>query len=343
MIKKINFFFKIFYYNFLLILFFILLIEVFFGYWFDQNNLGPFMREHRLKNQQISWEYKGEKINYNYKKNYYGFRGDDVNPSKIDAIIMGGSVIDERYKPDKYTITGFLNKKLKENNINIEILNAGVEAQSTKGIISSFDNWLYKIEGFNPKFIIIYLGINDILKENDNLENLTDGHLKNPNNYEAFLDNIKSRSFFYDNLRKFKFKFLKTNSKFIKYDGKPSLKYLNDYNFIEYSNYSLTTQDKIIVKSYLARIDTIYKKIKKLNSEVIFIPNIASHGFVKETLIKNTALIEHCKLKNYNCIDFAKKLIPKKEYWYDEVHTTKEGSEEIARLISIDLIKILKN
>lgn len=343
MIKKINFFFKILHYNFLLILFFILLIEVFFGYWFDTNNLGSFMREHRLKNHEILWEYKGEKINYNYKRNYFGFRGDDVNPSKIDAIIMGGSVIDERYKPDKYTITGFLNKKLKENNINIEILNAGVEGQSTKGIISSFDNWLYKIEGFNPKFIIIYVGINDSLEENDQLDDLNDGHLKNPSNYEAFLDNIKSRSFFYDNLRKFKFKFLKTNSKFIKYDGKPNLDYLNNYNYIENKDYILNIQDKKITKSYLKRIDIINEKIKNLNSKAIFITNIDSQGFIKETLIKNIALIEHCQLRNYNCINLAKKLKAKKDYWYDGTHTTKEGSEEIARLILPDLIKILKN
>lgn len=343
MIKKINFYFRILYYNFLLILFITLLIEIFFGYWFDPNNLGSFMREHRLKNQKISWKYKGEIINYNYKRNYYGFRGDDVNPSEINAIIMGGSVIDERYKPDKYTITGFLNKKLKDNKINIEIMNAGVEGQSTKGIISSFDNWLYKINGFNPKFIIIYVGINDTLKENDQLESLTDGHLKNPNNYEAFLDNIKSRSFFYDNLRKFKFKFLTTNTKFMKYDGKPSLDYLKNYNYIEKINYSLTDQDKKITKSYLKRIDIIYEKIKNLNSKAIFISNINAAGFTKETLIKNTALIEHCKLRNYICIDLAKKLKPQKDYWYDGVHTTKEGSEEIARLILPDLIKILKN
>ena len=47
---------------------------------------------------------------YNYKRNYYGFRGDDIEPSNIEAIIMGGSEIDERYKPDEFTIAEYLNK-----------------------------------------------------------------------------------------------------------------------------------------------------------------------------------------------------------------------------------------
>ena len=41
--------FKIFLINTLLILLFILSVELVFGYWFDKDNLGPYMREHRMK------------------------------------------------------------------------------------------------------------------------------------------------------------------------------------------------------------------------------------------------------------------------------------------------------
>ena len=43
------------------------------------------------------------------KLNYYGFRGEDIDPSLIQAVIIGGSSIDERYKPEDFTITGNLN------------------------------------------------------------------------------------------------------------------------------------------------------------------------------------------------------------------------------------------
>ena len=67
-----------------------------------------------MKNQPIIYTYEGKTIKYNYKRNYYGFRGDDIEPSEIQAIIMGGSNIDERYKPDQFTITGYLNKNLEK-------------------------------------------------------------------------------------------------------------------------------------------------------------------------------------------------------------------------------------
>ena len=129
--------------NFLIILSFILIIEIFFGYWFDKDNLGPFMREHRMKNQRIEYTFNGVKEIYFYRRNYYGFRGKDMEPSEIKAVIMGGSNIEQRYEPEKNTIAGFLNYNLDKDNLNFEIINAGVEAQSTRGMVLSFKNWFF--------------------------------------------------------------------------------------------------------------------------------------------------------------------------------------------------------
>ena len=60
-------FLKIILLNSIVVIFFLILIEIFFGYWFDKDNFGPYMREHRMKNQQNIWEYKNEIIKYNYK------------------------------------------------------------------------------------------------------------------------------------------------------------------------------------------------------------------------------------------------------------------------------------
>ena len=113
---------KIFFSNFLILFLFIVLVELVFGYWFDKDNFGPYMREHRMKNQPTLFNYEGETYNYNYKRNYYGFRGEDIEPEDIDAIIVGGSVIDERYKPDQFTITGYLNQNLKNSNYDFVIV-----------------------------------------------------------------------------------------------------------------------------------------------------------------------------------------------------------------------------
>ena len=339
---------KIFATNIALLLIFIVSIELFFGYWFDKNNFGPHMREHRMKNQRIILKNDTQEIEYFYRRNYHGFRGADIDPSKIEGIILGGSVIDERYKPEEFTITEFLNKKLKKNNINIKFINGGIEAQTTAGMISAFDNWLLKLENFAPKFIIFYVGINDVSLSNDAIiKNINDGHLLNPNKTEAFFDNIKSRSIIIDSVRKFKFKYLPRKG-FVKYDGKLSQNYLKNYDFIKYENAKKKYNLKILkkkhehrVKSYLIRIDLLEKYSKKIKSIPIFINNIGSTGHQEIIFTLNSSLIGHCIEKNYNCIDLASKLHPEKELWIDGVHTTIMGSSVIVDTIYPDIEKII--
>jgi lysophospholipase L1-like esterase len=342
-------FLKIVFYNFLILITFILLTEIFFGYWFDKDNFGPYMREHRMKNQRIEWSNGNEKITYFYRRNYHGFRGADINPSDIDAIIMGGSVIDERYKPDKYTITGHLSKNLEED-FNIKLTNAGVEAQSTRGMVMSFKNWLFKLNEFSPKFILFYVGINDMKwSENEKLNDFkSDGHLLNPNTHEVIKDNVKSRSILYDSARIFKFKYLPREA-FEKYDGKIDENYKKNYNFTSYTfaknNYNITELQKKYnkkIKHYVYRIDELSRLSKILGSTPIFITNLASPGHVEEIFILNHELLNHCELKKYNCIDLAKQINGKPEYWKDGTHTSKIGSEIFAKLIYKDLKKIIE-
>ena len=114
-------FFKILSVNILVTLIILSLIEIFFGHWFDKNNLGPYVREHRLRKTTYIVNYHGKPIEFIYKRNYYAFRGEDVPLQDISAVIIGGSTTDERYKPERYTITEILNQKLSENNIKIKI------------------------------------------------------------------------------------------------------------------------------------------------------------------------------------------------------------------------------
>ena len=339
---------KIFFTNFLIILSFVLFIELFFGYWFDKDNFGPYMREHRMRNQPIVFNYKGETYNYNYKRNYYGFRGEDVEPENIEAIIMGGSGIDERYKPDQFTITEYINENLKKNKYNFKIINAGIEAQSSAGMIYNFKNWFGKLKNFSPKIILFYIGLNENavpLNEN-NSKFYSDGHIINSEKVEVFFDNIKSKSFLYDTARIFKFKYLPRKN-FVKYDGNIDEDLKNNFQYITYDyaikNYDINDlkKNKKIIK-FLSRVDILFENSKKINSNPIFITSIGNNGYSESSFMFNYFLISHCKIKKYNCIDLAKNLKAKNYYWRDGTHTTKEGSEEIGNLISKDLIKLIE-
>ena len=83
----------------------------------------------------------------------------------------------------------------------------------------------------------------------------------------------------------------------------------------------------------MKRIDKLSEYSKKINSIPIFITNIGSKGYDLNLFMYNESLIKHCLIKKYKCIDLAKKLSPKVEYWYDFQHTTRKGSKIIADII----------
>ena len=338
--------------NFFIFLFLILVIELLFGYWFDKNNLGPYMREHRMKKNPISVKFNNANYNFTYKRNYYGFRGDEINLEEIKIVLIGGSTADERYKPYEYTITGLLNQRL-EKDINKKIINAGIEGQSTRGHIFNFEKWFPKLQGFNPNYFIFYIGMNDHLKDpNDNDEQTIIGHVANPSITELISDNIKSRSLLYDYIRKIKHKYYINKQKTVSYDFDIGIKNYTKkgFDFLTYDNAikiynipNLKNENKDKIKTYLENIDKLVNLVAKYKAKPIFINQLAHDGNHNKTLfILNYSLIEHCKKKKYFCIDLAKSLNGKKDYWWDGVHTTPTGSQEIVKIIYPKLLEFLK-
>ena len=80
-------------------------LEILFGYWFDEDNLGPYVREYRMRKNTYDVVFEKKRYVFEYKRNYYGFRGEEIPLDQISAVLVGGSTADERYKPEKFTIT----------------------------------------------------------------------------------------------------------------------------------------------------------------------------------------------------------------------------------------------
>jgi lysophospholipase L1-like esterase len=91
----------------------------------------------------------------------YGFRGGAGDPQQIDVLVLGGSTTAERYIDDKDTWTAQLQRLLRQGDCPITIANAGVDGYSTVGNIASFAGWFDRVPGLTPRFMPVYLGIND--------------------------------------------------------------------------------------------------------------------------------------------------------------------------------------
>ena len=360
---------KIFLINFLVFFTSILIIELIFGGWFKKDNLGAYFREHRMKKVSYQIKYNDKIYEYVYKRNYHGFIGEELNPKDIKAVFIGGSTADERWIPKEFSIAEQINKRLKADKIDVKIINSAIEGQSTVGYIANFKYWYPKLEEFKPKYFIFYTGINELLKPNygqwdysNKREKLfgqwdySDGRAKilNRDKKERFTDNLKSKSFFYDSLRKIKHKYYTREKKvFMDLDKPyfpPNKIKLEKYDYLKFNEaykskeniQKLLIDNKHLVRGYLRNIDRLINYSKKYSAKAIIINQVTAYGAHDEQhLILNYALNKHCKEMNYSCIDIASDFQGKEKYWYDWLHTTPLGSEEISKSIYPKLIEHL--
>ena len=80
---------KILFINFIIFFSLIFIFEVFFGYWFKENNFGFIMRFERQKQNFIMKQFTMKKnIGFFYKRNFYGFRGEEADPKNIKIIFF---------------------------------------------------------------------------------------------------------------------------------------------------------------------------------------------------------------------------------------------------------------
>ena len=99
-----------------------------------------------------------------YNRDKYGFRDRYKDLKNIDVLVLGGSTTDERWLKDEDTWINQLEKKLEKfNKKDIDIVNSGIDGQSTFGHVWNFNNWYKKLNTLSPKYIIFYIGINDQL------------------------------------------------------------------------------------------------------------------------------------------------------------------------------------
>ena len=81
-------FFKVIVYNFFVFIFLIIILEVIFGYWFKDENFGIYMRKERKINWQTTSSFYGKDFKFFYKRNFWGFRGEEFDPRNVKIILF---------------------------------------------------------------------------------------------------------------------------------------------------------------------------------------------------------------------------------------------------------------
>jgi lysophospholipase L1-like esterase len=139
----------------------LVLIELFFGGWLSRESTITILnvRPNTIDIESSPLYPSGVMITYS--RDRYGFRGGSGNAKSIQILALGGSTTNERYVDDADTWTARLQRLLAERNCPLMIANAGVDGYSTIGNIASFAQWFDHIADLKPRFVLVYVGIND--------------------------------------------------------------------------------------------------------------------------------------------------------------------------------------
>jgi lysophospholipase L1-like esterase len=347
---KNNISIKLYVINILIFFLLILLIEIFSGNLINKSKIDC---NYVLCNANYSYENQlyipNEKLIF-YRKDQYGFRyRGDTKLNKIDILVIGGSTTDERYLNIEDTWTYNLEQLFKNKT---QVINAGIDGQSTKGHIWNFNNWFNKINNFKTKYIIFYVGIN----ENDNDNGRYDNQLDTRNVYN-FVKIIlrKNNGFFYNNLNKI------INIKDKDNVGHNSKRLTNNFTEVKhdilteerkYSNLKNQTKERIEELIKLSRSinsvpifitqKTLRWKIEddnKNKKEVIYSIDDSINYYAKEKIISD-AIINTCIINNVIYINAFDNLKLNTEDTYDYVHTNPKGSKKISEFIYENLREI---
>ena len=340
-------------------------VELAFGNWFSSD---PLTYLNVPRNGKWNFEtYYSDSADFKrtniYTRDHYGLRGEYGDVRDIDMVTLGGSTAEQRYVDDSETWQATLQKKLSVAGKNFQIANSGLSGRTTFGHIHDFRVWFPLIPDLNPKYYLLYVGINDMFhsKTNGSFDQL------NKKKQQPLKENIKIRSVLYKIFRTSIGAFL-------------AKKYNLTHTYIDYSKAEWTDQSfrdnyaELLVdrlQGYRERLYVLSEEIKKRNAVAIFVTQ--KRGDVKEDKGKLIGLVKtnsdagpsfydsvlgsmsnetangldyHLILTEFNkvlmevchdiegvCLDLAAEVEFETGDFYDHLHTTGSGSIRIGNYL----------
>ena len=334
---------RIVFFNLFIFITLILLFELFFGYWFKNDNFGIYIRDQRNVEKKFDIIHNDNNYRYTFKRNSLGFIGEEIDPKKIEIVFEGGSTGEQLFTPPEYRLVDQFNLYFENDKIDIKIINASKGGKTTRGYYNDFENWFPKIKNFNPKVFIFYTGHNDAsLKLPKHFDNI-----KRDNFFDQIEDFIKNNSIIYELKVKVKNQYfgkIRTNYGLYEKDLYDDYKYINYQEAkIKFNLTNLNLEEKNLLNNFEKNLLNLDKKITETKVVPIFITQVRFNGISTKTLfLVNETLKEFCKLRNYHIIKLDEIVEGfEKNDFYDKIHTGINGSQKISKILYPYLKEIL--
>jgi lysophospholipase L1-like esterase len=293
--------------------------------------------------------------------NGMGFRGPERPPdfdSVLSIVTIGGSTTECAYINDGKTWTDAIYNRLKQNFPALWMNNAGLAGHSTFGHIALVKDFIRKIR---PNFVLFLVGVND-MRRND----LTDSDKSNMTGYyRTVLTFISRHSELCNTIvnlfrtREARKRTLVDRNIDLTKEGKDTL-VLNE----SYTNTYLIADEQYL-PAYRNRLQTLVDLCRQQHIRPVLVTQPALVGEGRDPLtnasLENLRVGENVNgklwwlsLEKYNdvaravaaendvpLIDLAREMPKSSLYFYDLVHFTNRGCDEVGSIISRALLPVL--
>ena len=157
----------------------LIVLEILFGRWFSQDPWADTVALNLIRDRTVYYDvhqfYASSRTAVRYTRDQYGLRGTHRSAEDIELLTVGGSTTDQHYVDDEETWQHILQERLQTRfRQSYAVANAGVSGHSTHAHLASFERWFPLIPRLAPRYILFYVGINDVfVGENSPFDNAT--------------------------------------------------------------------------------------------------------------------------------------------------------------------------
>ncbi len=317
-------------------------LELAFGTWFSTD---PLEILNIQRNQTIHVDaaplYAGGH-KFTYERNRWGFRGNAIEPATIDIVTIGGSTTNQIYLPLDETWQAVMERRLAALGHPAVIANAGVDGQSSAGMLFDVQQWLTNVPGLKPKIILGYVGVNDTAVSFLAIDKLAySGKLKWLRDHSALL------------------RFGRVVDGLIRARAARLTHDRVDYGHAVWTDHpnfpdNRSARPQASTDAYAQRLNALADAIEQLGARPVFVTQwrgdvrkrdgklegiAADHGLnaLDEARLLdafNKTLLDVCARRHIACFDLAADVRFTNGDFYDLLHNTPQGAEKIGNYLA---------
>ena len=335
--------------NISLFLFLAVIAELIFGNWIWGHDYGMLNIPRNVSRSFDTKELYASGGQTHFTRDEHGLRGPYDDVSQIDILTIGGSTTNQIYIDDRSTWQSVLRHRFNETKRKVTIVNAAVDGQSTRGHLKIFDEWFPNIPNLKAKYILAYVGINDVA-------------VNGAAQYDSMINKdvarrirhwISNNSALYNFYRILRGMFAAQNSDLVHGSGSPfdnskwvRLQSVDDPTIIE--------QKRIPdLNSYRRRLEALVEQIRVFGAEPILVTQPTAEFRIRNASVWNPestdggpflggyltisqfneVTLDVCRELGGVCIDLAHSVEFTDGDFYDRIHNTPKGTEKIGRYL----------